>query len=94
MLVGVIIALTPINLGGGLTHDFIFYVILPPLLFDMQADPYEMHNLAERPEHGAVMLRYAQKMLSWRMRYAERTLANLHLSSKGVFDGRRRSLVS
>ena len=34
VLVGVIIALTPINLGGGLTHDFIFYVILPPLLFE------------------------------------------------------------
>ena len=75
-------------------YKYVHFANLPPLLFDMQADPHEMHNLAERPEHGAVMLRYAQKMLSWRMRYAERTLANLHLSNKGVFDGRRRSLVS
>jgi hypothetical protein len=40
------------------------------------------------------MLRYAQKMLSWRMRHADRTLANFHLSKKGVYDGRRRALIS
>lgn len=34
VLVGIAIALAPINLAGGVTHDFIFYVILPPLLFE------------------------------------------------------------
>jgi hypothetical protein len=29
-------------------------------------------------------------MLSWRMRYVDRTLANLHLSPRGVTDGRQR----
>jgi hypothetical protein len=53
-----------------------------------------MTNLAERPEHAATVLRYAQKMLSWRMRHADRTLANLHLSEQGVFDGRKRALLS
>jgi arylsulfatase A-like enzyme len=73
---------------------YVHFANLPPLLFDMRTDPFEMHNLAERPEHTATMLRYAQKMLSWRMRHADRTLANFHLSEEGVFDGRRRSLVS
>lgn len=75
-------------------YKYIHFATLPPLLFDMQNDPYEMHNLAEHPEHSGVMLRYAQKMLSWRMRYADRTLANFHLSSDGVIDGRRRSPLS
>lgn len=75
-------------------YKYVHFANLPPLFFDMQADPYEMHNLAAQPERGADMLRYAQKMLSWRMRYADRTLTNLHLSSQGVFDGRRRSLLS
>ncbi len=75
-------------------YKYVHFANLPPLLFDMQDDPFEMHNLAEQPEHTATMLRYAQKMLSWRMQHAERTLANFHLSDDGVFDGRRRSLVS
>ena len=75
-------------------YKYVHFANLPPLLFDMRADPHEMDNLAGRPEHNEVMLRYAQKMLSWRMRHAERTLANFHLSSQGVYDGRLRSLVS
>jgi arylsulfatase A-like enzyme len=75
-------------------YKYVHFANLPPLFFDMQNDPYEMHNLANDPEREALMLRYAQRMLSWRMQHADRTLANFHLSSKGVFDGRRRSLVS
>jgi arylsulfatase A-like enzyme len=75
-------------------YKYVHFTNLPPLFFDMKNDPHEMHNLVSRPEHNTVMLRYAQKMLSWRMRYADRTLANFHLSNKGVFNGRRRSLVS
>jgi CPA1 family monovalent cation:H+ antiporter len=33
-LVGVGIALAKVDIGAALTHDFIFYVILPPLLFE------------------------------------------------------------
>ena len=64
---------------------------LPPLLFDLKNDPYEMTNLAGDPNHRDVLLTYAQRMLSWRMRHADRTLVNLHLSEKGVTDGRQRS---
>ncbi len=75
-------------------YKYVHFATLPPLLFDMENDPAEMTNLAERPEHAATVLRYAQKMLSWRMRHADRTLANLHLSEQGVFDGRKRALLS
>ncbi len=34
VLVGVAIALAKVHIGATLTHDFIFYVILPPLLFE------------------------------------------------------------
>jgi hypothetical protein len=38
-------------------------------------------------EHGAyskVALSYAQRMLSWRIKHAERTLTNMQLTSRGV----------
>ena len=34
VLVGVGIALAKVEIGAALTHDFIFYVVLPPLLFE------------------------------------------------------------
>jgi arylsulfatase A-like enzyme len=71
-------------------YKYVHFVSLPPLLFDLQNDPYEMTNLADDPAHRDVLLAYAQRMLSWRMRYVDRTLANLHLSPAGVTDGRRR----
>ena len=41
---------------------------MPPLLFDLRADPGEHHDLAHRPEHAATVAWYAQKMLRWRMK--------------------------
>lgn len=41
---------------------------LPPLLFDLRADPGELHNLAQFPSHASVVAGYAQRMLRWRMR--------------------------
>ena len=41
---------------------------LPPILFDLEAEGgAELRNLAAEPEHAALTLEYAQKMLSWRM---------------------------
>ncbi|MBI3438371.1 MAG: cation:proton antiporter, partial [Proteobacteria bacterium] len=34
VLVGLAIALARVDTGAALTHDFIYYVILPPLLFE------------------------------------------------------------
>ncbi|HVO01275.1 MAG TPA: alkaline phosphatase family protein [Candidatus Cybelea sp.] len=72
----------------GKRWKYVHFAALPPLLFDLENDPDEMTDLARDPEHQAVMLDCAQRMLSWRMRHAERTLTNLHLWRDGVIDRR------
>jgi arylsulfatase A-like enzyme len=40
---------------------------IPPLLFDLNADPGELDNLAADPAHAATQLRLCQRLLRWRM---------------------------
>ena len=40
---------------------------MPPLLFDLAADPAELENLAARDSHTATVATYCQKLLRWRM---------------------------
>lgn len=62
---------------------YIHFAALPPLLFDLQDDPDELHNLARDPAHAALVLDYAQKMLSWRMSHADRGLTGIRLGPGG-----------
>src|SRR5690606_38962594 len=55
-------------------YKYVHFTNAPALLFDLQADPAQLNNVAEEPAYRAVALNYAQKMLSWRMRYMDRTL--------------------
>lgn len=57
---------------------------LPPLLFDLQNDPGESENLADRPEQAAKLAELTGKLLSHRMLHAERTLTNLQLTPGGI----------
>lgn len=59
---------------------------LPPLLFDLGADPHEMHDLAKSPEYAPTLLRMTRKLLSHRMRHADHTLSDLKITARGVFD--------
>jgi arylsulfatase A-like enzyme len=68
----------------GARYKYVHFAAMPPLLFDMEQDPGETRNLAGDPAHRDVMLDYAQKMLSWRLRHADRTLTGMHLTPKGV----------
>jgi arylsulfatase A-like enzyme len=63
---------------------YVHFTSLPPLLFDLRADPGECVNLAEDPAQAGTVARYAQKLLSHRLLHAERTLTNAMLSPQGV----------
>jgi arylsulfatase A-like enzyme len=58
--------------------------ILPPLLFDLDADPDQTENLAGDPAHAAEVARGAQQLLTWRMAHDERLLTGTFLSPKGM----------
>ena len=63
---------------------YVHFAALPPLLFDMAADPHQLRNLANEPSHAATVRDYAQRMLSWRMRHADRTLTHYRSTPNGL----------
>lgn len=69
-------------------YQYVHFAALPPLLFDLVADPHQTRNLADEPTAQKTLLHYAQTMLSWRMTHAERVLANTFLTADGVVERR------
>jgi arylsulfatase A-like enzyme len=67
-------------------YKYVHFTALPPLFFDLGADPWEQNNLADDPAYQGRMLEYAQKMLSWRMNHDERLLANTLLTPAGPYE--------
>ncbi len=65
-------------------YKYVHFAGLPPLFFDLKADPGELHNLADDPDHAATVLAYAQRMLSWRMTHHDRTLTGIELTPEGL----------
>jgi hypothetical protein len=57
---------------------------VPPLLFDLRNDPYELRDRSRDPECRDAMLDLTRRMLDWRMRNAERELVNLSASPDGL----------
>ena len=47
---------------------------IPPLLYDLKADPDEFHNLADDPAHMPTVLTYCQKLLRWRMKHEDQRM--------------------
>ena len=56
--------------------------VFPPLLFDLRADPQQIHNLCAGSRDDWMHAAWActQELLQWRMRSAERTLSGHFLS--------------
>jgi len=65
---------------------YVHFAALPPLLFDLRADPHQFHDLAADPAYAGVVRDYAQRMLSWRMRHADRTLTHFRATPGGLED--------
>ncbi len=63
---------------------YIHFTRLPALYFDLTRDPTQLANIAGKPDAAPKQLSYAQAMLSWRMRYAERTLTGYAASPGGL----------
>jgi arylsulfatase A-like enzyme len=65
-------------------YKYVHFTALPPLFFDLSNDPDELHNLAGNPAYTKLVLKYAQKMLSWRMVNDERTLTHMLAGPNGM----------
>ena len=70
----------------GPSHKYVQFAtatdVFPPLLFDLRADPQQIHNLCAEPGEGWAETAWecTQELLQWRMRSAERTLSGHFLS--------------
>jgi arylsulfatase A-like enzyme len=62
-----------VHFGGG----------LPPLLYDLAHDPGEMQNLASDPAWRGTRLEFAERLLSWRGRHLDQSLALIDLTEHG-----------
>lgn len=58
--------------------------ILPPLLFDLRADPDQVADLSRDPGHAAVVAERTGELLRWRMRHDERTLTGHLVTPEGL----------
>ncbi len=65
-------------------YKYVHFGAMAPLFFDLDADPGQMRNVAAQPAYAPIILRYAQKMLDWRLRHAERTLTGYAASPEGL----------
>ncbi len=65
-------------------YKYVHFAALAPLFFDLQRDPGQFCNLAEDERWAASVRDYAQKMLDWRLRHADRTLTGYAASPEGL----------
>lgn len=67
---------------------YVHFAALPPVLYDLRADPGETRNLAGDPAHAALLSAARARMLDWRLRHADRTLTHLCATPEGLADRR------
>jgi choline-sulfatase len=80
-------------------HKYVHYVAAPPQLFDLMADPHELHNLAQEPENETHLNQFEQDLrtlldpeaVNDAARRDQRALVesfggNAHILARGAFD--------
>jgi arylsulfatase A-like enzyme len=65
-------------------YQYVHFPALPPLLFDLAADPYCFTNIAEQPGSATIVRDYAQRLLTWRIENAERILTGSRATKGGL----------
>ena len=65
-------------------YKYVHFASLPPLFFDLVRDPAQLRDCAEDPAYVPQVRDYAQRMLSWRLRYADRTLTHYRATPAGL----------
>jgi len=65
-------------------YKYVHFAALPPLFFDLAADPHQFHDRAADPAYAALVRDYAQRALSWRLRHADRTLTDYRTTPEGL----------
>jgi len=65
-------------------YKYVHFAALPPLLFDLVADPHCLNDLSRNPAAAPTMLTYAQKMLSWRILSSARDMTGMMASPQGL----------
>lgn len=68
---------------------YVHFPSLPPLLFDLAADPGEHVNVADDPAYRLARLEMAERMLSWRETHLDKLLTATELTDAGPFTARR-----
>lgn len=65
-------------------YKYVHFAALPPLFFDLKADPGQFVNRATDPAYATRMGAYAAKMLNWRLGFAERSLTGYRATPNGL----------
>jgi len=65
-------------------YKYVHFAALPPLFFDLKADPGQFVNRAGDAAYAARMGDYAARMLNWRLGFAERTLTGYRATPRGL----------
>lgn len=63
---------------------YVHFAALPPLLFELTADPHCLRNVADDPAYAAARIEMAERLLSWRAEHLDQTLALTELTDGGV----------
>jgi arylsulfatase A-like enzyme len=63
---------------------YVHFAGMPPAFYDLDADPGELHNVADDPASRDRVLDYAQRLLSWRLSTDDQTLARLRATPDGI----------
>jgi arylsulfatase A-like enzyme len=62
---------------------YVHFSAMPPLYYDLAADPHELDNRAADPASAPRMLELARRMLTWRMVFNRRELTGIRVQKTG-----------